>query len=181
MNEPKQRRRSVAKIARDACLVEDYLAGMSMPGLAARYGITRQRADQIVKREGVHREHVWRLRIERIVDIYDMAQRYRDGASLRALVKESGIAQESIRRALLRRGVKLRVYGKGGHHWIASTEPRACTTCGIVQPIEAFYQRSRSTRHYGDGHMKTCKRCHNARSMRNHWKQKESARDSVDV
>lgn len=52
---PRCVRDSEHRAERDAAIVAAYRAGETMPSLGARYGITRQRVEQVVRKAGVPR------------------------------------------------------------------------------------------------------------------------------
>lgn len=85
-------------------IYNEYCKAGSMQVVADRYGVTRERVRQIINKAGYKGVKKTELLPDEVV------QEYRNGTSLRSLGKKYNVCAETVKRALIERGVQIRPF-----------------------------------------------------------------------
>jgi predicted ArsR family transcriptional regulator len=91
-------------------LAERYLAGESVPALAASFGIHRTTVLEHLERRGVQRRPKRRKLSD--AQVIEATRAYAEGASLKELGAQLGVSAETVRNELARAGGPIRPPGR---------------------------------------------------------------------
>lgn len=98
---------------RNQLIAQDYLSGMTLSAVAEKYGITRQRVQQIVVRQGVSRPRITHSPKLRTHDYDAIVQYFQENSpTLSAAARALNCSITTVRNALERANISVRHYRK---------------------------------------------------------------------
>jgi transposase-like protein len=98
---------------RNELIAQDYLSGMTLSAVAEKYGVTRQRIQQIVARKGISRPRITHSPKLRAYDYEAITAYLQDGSpTLSETARHFGCSMSVIRNVVKQAGIPVRRYLK---------------------------------------------------------------------
>lgn len=142
-------------IERDEIICQEYLSGVSLIELGAKYNISKQRIHQIICKKGVHRIRL--IMSRRTLERKEKAMKLRsEGLSNVGIAIELGVSGPLISR------YKINNIHKPNDIEL-NNGMRICNICNVLKPLSFFYKNPRNI----GGIMKRCKKCQNEANAKN--------------